>query len=181
MELHDVPIIRKLSELYKVLTRHRGSVPVFDRHGIWKACESAVLDTLKSVLLASQAVPEKKNSALEEASMQLNLLRVLLRLAWETKCIDNKKVAELQTNIDETGRMLGGWIRSLRKPTEDPPPEEDKEEVPGGRRPDVVIAVIIPVPVVVDVEPTIVEREFEPVAIRRLPCTRFPPMTLRIE
>jgi len=109
-------------ELYKELARHRSNVPAFDRHGLWKACEETALETMKSVLLASQTPQSKKHTALEQASMYLNLLRVLLRLAWETKCIDHKKAAALQIIVDDTGRMLGGWLRSLKNTDTKPPP-----------------------------------------------------------
>ena len=49
----------------------------------------------------------------EKASVKLNLLRVFIRLMKETKAIDSKKYLELETSVDEIGRMLGGWIRSV--------------------------------------------------------------------
>jgi hypothetical protein len=42
------------------------------------------------------------------------MLRVFLRLAHDTKTIDQKKYIALQAITDEIGRMLGGWLKSLR-------------------------------------------------------------------
>ena len=42
------------------------------------------------------------------------MLRVFLRLAHDTKTIDQKKHIALQAITDEIGRMLGGWLKSLR-------------------------------------------------------------------
>lgn len=47
--------------------------------------------------------------------VKLNVLRVLIRLTKDVKAIDNKKYIALETNIDEIGRMLGGWIRSTKE------------------------------------------------------------------
>jgi hypothetical protein len=47
------------------------------------------------------------------ASLRLEKLRIVLRLAWQQKYLSHKSFEQAQRNIDETGRMLGGWIRSL--------------------------------------------------------------------
>jgi hypothetical protein len=52
---------------------------------------------------------------LEKTSLRLNFLRVFIRLSKETKMLDNKKYVILQESIDEIGRMLGGWLRSVRQ------------------------------------------------------------------
>ena len=38
-----------------------------------------------------------------------------MRLSYETKSIDIKKYIELEKQLNEIGKMLGGWIRSLTK------------------------------------------------------------------
>ena len=47
-------------------------------------------------------------------SSKLNFLRVFIRLMSDVKAIDNKKYLSLESNVDEIGRMLGGWIKSSR-------------------------------------------------------------------
>ncbi len=39
---------------------------------------------------------------------------MFLRLSKELRVIDNKKYIYFQEIIDEIGRMLGGWIRSIK-------------------------------------------------------------------
>jgi|GEM_PF-3414003 len=58
------------------------------------------------------------NGQLDNASVKLNLLRVLIRLSHDTKTLDGKKYTTIQQQIDEIGRMLGGWIKSVK--TESP-------------------------------------------------------------
>lgn len=67
------------------------------------------------ILQASTVTKEYKIPILESASNNLNLLRVFIRLANDTKAINNKKYTRLQANIDEIGRMLGGWIKSSKE------------------------------------------------------------------
>jgi hypothetical protein len=40
---------------------------------------------------------------------------VLLRLAKDNQAIKSNRYLELQTNLQEIGKMLGGWIRAARQ------------------------------------------------------------------
>lgn len=44
-------------------------------------------------------------------SIELDMLKVFVRLAKETRCIDSKQYLEIETKIQEIGKMLGGWIK----------------------------------------------------------------------
>lgn len=72
------------------------------------------LDQLR-ILAASEAQKIDKLPILKNVSVKLNLLRVFFRLAKDNKIIDTKKYMILEEMIDEIGRMLGGWIKSVRE------------------------------------------------------------------
>lgn len=114
MDEFDLPIFKKSYDLYKLLARYRALVPKQDRYTLWQRSENTLLDVLEHILLASQLRKEEKLSALERASVKIGLLRVFLRLAKETRALDNKKYTLLQEPLDEIGRMLGGWIRATK-------------------------------------------------------------------
>ena len=114
MEEFDIPIFKKTYELYKKFYTFRTTVPKQDRYTLWQRCENLMLDFLEGVLSASQMPKSEKLPILEKASLKLNFLRVFLRLMKEIKSIDNKKYSMLQEEIDEIGRMLGGWIKSVK-------------------------------------------------------------------
>ncbi len=40
-------------------------------------------------------------------------IKVLFRLAKDTRAIDSKQYLEIQTVIQEIGKMVGGWIKSV--------------------------------------------------------------------
>jgi len=115
----DIPIFKKLYELYKLLYSLRANVPKADRYSLWQRAENNCLELLELVLAASGSTKTNKSPLLQTASVKLNSLRIFIRLAKETKAIDPKKYVTLQTLIDEIGRMLGGWLRSVKP---DPPP-----------------------------------------------------------
>jgi len=112
MEEFDIPIFKKIYELYRNFYSFRNSIPKQDRYTLWQRCENILLETLENILLASQMSKKEKLPVLERASLQLNLFRIFVRLAKEVKAIDGKKYVLLQANVDEVGRMLGGWIKS---------------------------------------------------------------------
>jgi len=58
---------------------------------------------------------EQKLPVLEKAIVSADILKILLRLAKDNKAIDNKKYLQLESNLQEIGRMIGGWKRSLIK------------------------------------------------------------------
>ena len=129
MEELDIPIFKKAYELYKTFHGLRNTVPKADRHSLWQRVEQSAISIIEQLFVASGRGKDGKLFPLEQASVQLNLLRILVRLAKDTKVIDQKKYALIQQSIDEIGRMLGGWIRSLKSAdSKAPPPEEFRRE-----------------------------------------------------
>lgn len=110
----DIPIFKKTYELYKTLYEYLKIFPRQDRYSLGVKCEDVVLNMLESIILASQSLKSEKLPILQKASAKLNLLRVYIRLAKEIHALDNKKYLILQEDIDEVGRMLGGWLRSIQ-------------------------------------------------------------------
>ncbi|MFA4880358.1 MAG: four helix bundle protein [Candidatus Doudnabacteria bacterium] len=109
-----MPIFKKIYELYRNFRSFRNSIPKQDRYTLWQKCENILMETLENILLASQISKAEKLPVLEKASLKLNSFRIFVRLAKEVKVIDGKKYVLLQENTDEIGRMLGGWIKSVR-------------------------------------------------------------------
>ena len=114
MDEFDIPIFKKTYELYKEFYGFRHAVSKQDHYTIWQRCENLILDILESILWASQLSKIEKLPVLEKSSLKLNFLRVFIRLCKETRVLDNKKYILCEEDMDEIGRMLGGWIKSTR-------------------------------------------------------------------
>lgn len=112
MDEFDIPIFKKTYELYKEFYGFRNTVPKQDRYALWQRCENFILDILESILWASHLSKTEKLPVLEKTSHKLNFLRVFLRLCKETRVLDNRRYVLLEEDVDEIGRMLGGWIKS---------------------------------------------------------------------
>ena len=115
MEDFDIPIFKKIYDLYKQFYILRKSVAKQDRYTLWQRCENVLLDILENILLASQLSKADKLPVLQKASLKLNFLRIFLRLMKETKSLATNKYMTLQQDVDEVGRMLGGWIKSTKE------------------------------------------------------------------
>jgi len=115
MNEFDVPIFQKSYDLYKQLHGYRRLVPKQDRYTVYERAEESLLAFMSHIFKASTAAKESKLLLLQRATTELNQHRVFVRLLKDVKALDNKKYIQLQTNIDEIGRMLGGWIRSVNK------------------------------------------------------------------
>jgi len=111
----DIPIFKKSYDLYKDFYNLRLSVPKQDRYTLWQKCESLLIEVLEGILFASQQSKSEKLPTLEKTSVKLNFLRVCIRLMKDIKAIDSKKYIIIEANLDEIGRMLGGWIRSTKE------------------------------------------------------------------
>lgn len=110
----DVPIFQKTYTLYKNLHSLRAHITKQDRHTLWLRCENNTLQIIEELLTASTQPHETKQKPLERASIKLNVVRILIRLCKDTKAIDNNKYLALAAQIDEIGRMLGGWIKTTK-------------------------------------------------------------------
>ena len=114
MEDLDIPIFKKSYDLYKDFYALRNGVPRQDKFAIWLRCENLILEVLENIVAASQLSKMEKLPILQKGSIKLNFLRVLIRLCKDTKILDDRKYIQLEQNIDEIGRMFGGWIKSTR-------------------------------------------------------------------
>lgn len=111
----DIPIFKETYDLYRTFYDLRLGVPKQDRYTLWQKCDNLLLDVLEGIMVAGQTSKLAKLPTLETASTRLNLLRVFIRLLNDVKAIDNKQYISLQTEVDEIGRMLGGWIKSTKE------------------------------------------------------------------
>lgn len=72
-----------------------------------------IIATLELLLAAGSAPRIEKLVLVKQANVKFDTLKVFIRLLKDLNITDSKKYIELQKQIQEIGRMLGGWQRSL--------------------------------------------------------------------
>ena len=56
-----------------------------------------------------------KKTTLQELDVEIDKLRKYVRLSYRLKYIDFKKYKQWSEQVNEIGRMLGGWMASTKK------------------------------------------------------------------
>lgn len=87
--------------------------PKTKRYTLGQKLDNLTLEIFE--LLFSVPTASNKTQTLQQISTKLDLLKILLRLAKDSLSIRDKKYLELQTILQEIGKMLGGWLRSTKQ------------------------------------------------------------------
>ena len=88
--------------------------PKSSRYTLGAKIDSLFLEVIELIIKASYSDKAGKLISLSDGSLKLDLLKFFLQVAWDIKSLDNKKYIVLSEKLDEIGKMLGGWIRSIK-------------------------------------------------------------------
>lgn len=106
-------MLQRLKAVYQLWHSTVAHIPKLHRYTFGGRIDKLFLDALEILFRAQYAKPEQKLQYLIAGSGKIDLLKFFLQIGWESKLIDNKKYLALSTELDEIGRMLGGWKKGL--------------------------------------------------------------------
>lgn len=112
----DAPIIHKTYKFYILLYCCTNIFPKKDRFTLGQKCENITLEILEIMILANSKSDSQKTPFLKDVDIKLKVLQTIVRICHDVQAIDQKKYLILQESIQEIGRMLGGWLKSLQDP-----------------------------------------------------------------
>jgi len=107
-------ITQKLVSVYKLWHEFLVKFPKHSKHTLGAKIDFLFLETIEFIAKANYADKIEKLICLKRASTKLDLLKFFLQVSWEIKSLDNKKYISISEKINEIGKMLGGWIKSLK-------------------------------------------------------------------
>jgi hypothetical protein len=87
--------------------------PKSERHTFAARVDGRALDVLEALVQARWASRRDKGLLLARADTHLAVLRVLVRVCHERRLLARAAYEGIVRDMDESGRMLGGWRRSL--------------------------------------------------------------------
>lgn len=90
-------------------------LPKLTRYTLGAKIDNLFTDCLELSLLAGYAPRPEKLVAVQKLSMKLDLLKFFLKLLWEIKVIDTKKYTIISTSFSSIGKMVGGWLNTLKQ------------------------------------------------------------------
>lgn len=110
--MDSVPIINRTYEVYKTVVEINNKLNKRWRFSFGVGTEESIIELIKNLVMAKNAPKHLKGSYLIKASASLEVLKMKLRLYIEFSLVNETVVFQLQSKIDEIGRMLGGWLKS---------------------------------------------------------------------
>ncbi len=91
--------------------------PKANRFTLGSKIDDVFLNAIEYCFLASYSASAEKIVLVDRSIARVDLLKLLLQLAWETHALDAKKFMHLSEDLAVVGRMLGGWRRQLQNKT----------------------------------------------------------------
>ena len=110
-------MILKQKEVYTLWLALHKDFPKVERLGVGQKIEQSFLTVLEYTYTAAYLPPEQKIILLAKTISKLDVLKFFLQLAWEGKLIPTAKYADLSEQLEEVGRMIGGWKKGLLNKT----------------------------------------------------------------
>ncbi|MEQ1499910.1 MAG: four helix bundle protein [Parcubacteria group bacterium] len=106
-------VLLKEKDIYRFwITLHR-DFPKVERFGVGQKIENSFLDLLELTFASVYLASEQKIVMLSRSITKLDNLKFFMQLAWESKLIPTEKYAKTSGDLEEVGRMLGGWRKGL--------------------------------------------------------------------
>lgn len=110
----DIPIFTKLYSFYKDLFAALKLFPQKDRYTLGQKLETITLEVFELISRVQLYPKEQKIDILIQMSSKIDLLKVLLRLSNENKVLNTKIYLLLQEQLQEIGKMAGGWLKYFK-------------------------------------------------------------------
>jgi len=108
-----LPVLERAKAAYKMwLIVHR-KMARSERFGIGDRIDALWLDLLDSLRKAAYASVSQKLPPLEEALRAVDAVRFFIQIAWESDLMAQSHFISLGKDIEEIGRMVGGWKRGI--------------------------------------------------------------------
>jgi hypothetical protein len=79
--------------------------------------QALALDVLEALIAATYT--RDRAQYLRQGNLGIEKLRFLLRLAAELRLLDRRRYEHAARMLDETGRLIGGWMKAHSTPTHD--------------------------------------------------------------
>ena len=106
----ELVIITKTYDLILWSCNHTGRFPRQHRFVLGERMERSLYDLLETLIQAKYS--RERTPLLNDANLKLEILRFQMRLAKDLHCLQVKSYAFAAKQIDEIGKLVGGWLRS---------------------------------------------------------------------
>jgi len=113
---NNISILERIKETYLLWLNIIPHMPKHNRYTIGERIENKFLDLLELTYTTYFSNREMKTNNIPKCILMLDVLKFLISVAWTNKLISHKQCEEIALKLDEIGKMLGGWLKSLNNP-----------------------------------------------------------------
>src|SRR3989344_686697 len=112
-----IPVMLQLKETYGIWQSYLNDFPKANRFTLGSKIGAVFLDAIEFCFLASYASTTNKVPLIDRGTSRVDLLKLLMQLAWDIRALDSNKYINLSEKLSVIGSMLGGWKRHLENKT----------------------------------------------------------------
>ena len=110
-----LPLLQHLKQAYLLWYNYYQVLPKLHRYSLGRRADNLFVEVIEAVAQASFLSRAEKSPYVRLAIRKTDTLKILLMVLWETKSLDNKKYSAVSVQLDEIGKMLGGWNGQLNR------------------------------------------------------------------
>lgn len=108
----------RAKESYKIWHIHLVNISRVDRYTVGIKIDDIFLSLLELIFRATFTSDKfEKLSLVSQAIGKADLLKFFLQIGWEYKVLNHIVYGNIILQLDEVGRMLGGWKKNLQDKT----------------------------------------------------------------
>lgn len=108
--IQDLKILQRAYDMVQYGYVAVKQFPKSERHTLSAEIRRCMVDILRLIVVAQRR--RQKGPVLQELDTQLDILRLYLRLSKDLGFLPFKKYELWSKQVNEIGRMLGGWMRA---------------------------------------------------------------------
>ena len=111
----ELVVITKTYDLILWSCQHTSRFPRQHRFVLGERLERTLYDLLETLIQAKYR--KERTALLEAANLKLEILRFQVRLAKDLQCLRPNSYEFGSKQIDEIGKLVGGWLRPRKAPS----------------------------------------------------------------
>lgn len=114
MEPSKETLVVKGYDLLKHTLPMLNRLPRSQKFTLGDRLQNHLSDVMEGLIEAYYLPTAEKKAVLQKVNVRLEMLRHYYRLAYESGFYSSLVLKDYAERVDEIGRMVGGWIKSLR-------------------------------------------------------------------
>lgn len=116
-DLEDLKIYKQYVELIYYTFEILEKYPKKERFALSNEIKTATLEGIRKIIQAQKEYQKQKRlETLHQLDLNLKYLKVMIRISYKKKYINNKNYASWSRKLTNISNMMGAWIKSCQNP-----------------------------------------------------------------